>query len=107
VSSSESGIATIRVELPAHLRLLAGVRGEVSLAVAGPVTLCAVLDALEARFPMLEGTIRDYTTKVRRPFLRFFACMEDISHLSPDLELPEAVVRGDEPLMGVGAIAGG
>jgi hypothetical protein len=107
VSSPESHIVTIHVELPAHLRLLAGVRGEVALTVAAPATLCTVLDALEARFPMLEGTIRDHTTKVRRPFLRFFACMEDISHVSPDLELPAAVLQGDEPLMVVGAIAGG
>jgi molybdopterin converting factor small subunit len=97
----------IRVELPAHLRTLAGVKGEVALEVAGPVTLRAVLDALEAKYPMLEGTIREHVTLKRRDFLRFFACEEDLSHESPDALLPEAVVAGKEPLLVIGAIAGG
>jgi molybdopterin synthase sulfur carrier subunit len=97
----------IRVELPAHLRTLAGLRGEVSLDVAEPVTLRAVLDALEAKYPMLCGTIRDHVTLKRRPFLRFFACMEDISHESPDALLPEAIAMGKEPLLVIGAVAGG
>jgi molybdopterin converting factor small subunit len=97
----------IRVELPAHLRTLAGVKGEVTLDVAGQVTLRAVLDALEARYPMLCGTIREHGTLKRRAFLRFFACEEDISHESPDALLPEAVATGKEPLLVIGAIAGG
>jgi sulfur-carrier protein len=97
----------VRVELPAHLRTLARVGHEVSVDVDGPVTLRSVLDALEARFPVLEGTIRDHGTKVRRPFLRFFVCEEDWSHVSPDEALPEAVARGEEPLLVIGAIAGG
>ncbi len=97
----------IRVVLPAHLRTLAHVCGEVELSVSGPVTLCSVLDALEARFPMLRGTIRDHVTKHRRPFLRFFACEEDLSHEPPDAPLPEAITSGAEPLLVVGAIAGG
>ena len=97
----------IRVELPAHLRTLAKTSGEVTLVVEGKVTLGSVLDALEARFPMLEGTIRDHVTKKRRPFVRFFACQEDLSHEPPDAPLPEAVARGAEPLLIVGAIAGG
>jgi hypothetical protein len=97
----------IRVELPAHLRTLAGVSGEVSLDVAEPVTLRAVLDALEAKYPMLCGTIRDHVTLKRRAFLRFFACMEDISHESPDALLPEAIAMGKEPLLVIGAVAGG
>ena len=97
----------IRVALPAHLRTLAKTSGEVTLAVEGTVTLGSVLDALEARFPMLEGTIRDHVTKKRRPFVRFFACQEDLSHELPDVPLPEAVARGAEPLLIVGAIAGG
>jgi sulfur-carrier protein len=98
----------IRVELPSPLRRLAGVEGgEVALAVAGPVTLRAVLDALEARYPMLRGTIRDRSTGERRPMLRFFACQEDLSHDSPDGPLPDAVAAGTEPLLIVGAIAGG
>jgi molybdopterin converting factor small subunit len=97
----------IRVELPAHLRTLAGVKGEVALEVAGPVTLRAVLDALEAKYPMLEGTIREHVTLKRRDFLRFFACEEDLSHESPDALLPEAVAAGREPLLVIGAIAGG
>jgi molybdopterin converting factor small subunit len=97
----------IRVELPAHLRTLAGVKGEVTLEVAGPVTLRAVLDSLEAKYPMLEGTIRDHVTLKRRDFLRFFACEEDLSHESPDALLPEAIAAGREPLLVIGAIAGG
>jgi hypothetical protein len=97
----------IRVVLPAHLRTLARVDGEVTIAVPGPVTQRAVLDALEDAYPVLRGTIRDHVTLKRRPFLRFFACEEDWSHESPDAPLPEAVVRGAEPFMVVGAIAGG
>ena len=97
----------IRVELPAHLRNLAEVHGEVTLEVAPPVTLCSVLDALEARYPMLSGTIRDHHTQQRRPFLRFFACEEDISHESPDAPLPSAITTAAEPLLIIGAIAGG
>src|SRR5882672_2226041 len=97
----------IRIELPAHLRTLAGVKGEVTLDVAGPVTQRSVLDALEAKYPTLEGTIREHGTLKRRAFLRFFACEEDLSHESPDAPLPEAVARGAEPLLVVGAMAGG
>jgi hypothetical protein len=97
----------IRVLLPPHLRTLAKVKDEVELEVAGPVTLRSVLDALEARYPVLRGTIRDHVTLERRPFLRFFACEEDLSHDSPDAPLPEAVVSGKEPLIVLGAIAGG
>ena len=97
----------IRVMLPAHLRTLAQVDGEVKLDVEGQVTQRSVLDALEARYPMLRGTIRDHTTKKRRAFVRFFACEEDLSHESPDAPLPEAVASGAEPFMIVGAIAGG
>lgn len=97
----------IRVLLPYHLRNLAGVAGEVQLQAAAPVTLRSVLDALEARYPMLRGAIRDYTTQQRRPFLRFFVCQQDWSNESPDAELPDAVVTGREPLLIIGAIAGG
>jgi hypothetical protein len=97
----------IRVVLPAHLRLLAKVAGEAELEVEGPATLRSILDALEARYPMLRGTIRDQVTRERRPFIRFFACAEDLSHESPDAPLPEAVAAGKEPLLLVGAIAGG
>lgn len=97
----------IRVEIPAHLRTLAQVSGEIKLEVEGPATLRAVLDALEARYPMLRGTIRDHVTQQRRPFLRFFACEEDLSHEAPDAPLPDAVVSGAEPLIILGAIAGG
>ena len=97
----------IRVTIPHHLRNLAGTGAEVTLDVPPPVTQRAVLDALEAKYPMLRGTIRDHQTKQRRPFLRFFACMEDFSHASPDDPLPEAVAAGDEPFMIIGAIAGG
>jgi molybdopterin converting factor small subunit len=97
----------IRVELPAHLRTLAGVKGEVTLEVPGQVTLKSVLDALEARYPTLEGTIREYGTLKRRAFLRFFACEEDLSHESPDALLPQEVANGKEPLLIIGAVAGG
>jgi sulfur-carrier protein len=97
----------IRVVLPFHLRRLANVDDEVTLEVAGPVTQRSVLDALEARYPMLCGTIRDHTTHERRAFLRFFACEEDLTHEPPDSPLPEAVATGKEPFMVIGAIAGG
>jgi sulfur-carrier protein len=97
----------IRVVLPQHLRTLARVPGEVELEVAAPVTQRTVLDALELRYPMLRGTIRDHATQQRRAFLRFFACQEDLSHQSPDAPLPEAVVSGAEPFLVIGAIAGG
>jgi hypothetical protein len=97
----------IRVELPAHLRTLASVKGEVTLDVTGPVTLRSVLDALETSYPMLQGTIREHGTLKRRSFLRFFACEEDLSHESPDALLPESVANGKEPLLIIGAIAGG
>ncbi|HEX3986032.1 MAG TPA: MoaD/ThiS family protein [Acidobacteriaceae bacterium] len=97
----------IRVELPHHLRVLAQLNAEVTLEVAEPVTLRRVLDALEERYPVLRGTIRDHDTKQRRPFLRFFACQEDLSHDSPDNPLPAAVASGKEPLLVIGAIAGG
>ena len=97
----------IRVVLPYHLRTLARVDGEVELEINGPPTLGATLDALEARFPSLRGTIRDHGTLQRRPFVRFFACKEDLSHEPPDTPLPSAIVNGSEPLMIVGAMAGG
>lgn len=97
----------IRVVLPPHLRTLAGVGGDVELEVEGPVTLRSVLDALEARYPVLRGTIRDHGTKQRRAFLRFFACEQDLSHSGPDTPLPDAVAAGTEPLLIVGAMAGG
>ena len=97
----------IRVVLPAHLRKLAQVDGEVPLEVAGRVTRDSVLEALEARYPMLRGNIRDHVTKKRRDFIRFFACEEDLSHQPPDAPLPDAVARGDEPFIVIGAIAGG
>jgi len=97
----------IRVVLPAHLRTLAHVDGEVKLEVEGPVTQRSVLDTLEADYPMLRGTIRDQVTHQRRPFVRFFACQEDLSHESPEAPLPEEVATGVEPLLIVGAIAGG
>ena len=98
---------TIRVELPAHLRTLAQAGAEVNLEIEGPVTLGSVLDALEARYPVLRGTIRDHVTLKRRPFLRFFACEQDLSHESPEFVLPDAVVQGVEPFLIVGAMAGG
>jgi sulfur-carrier protein len=97
----------IRVVLPAHLRLLAGVNGEVQVEVEGRATIAGVLDAMEAQYPMLCGTIRDHVTRQRRPFVRFFACEQDLSHESPDTPLPDAVESGAEPLLLVGAIAGG
>ena len=97
----------IRVILPPHLRTLAHVGGEVTLEVAGPVTPRSILDALETRYPMLRGTIRDHVTQQRRPFLRYFACEEDLSHESPDTPVPEAVASGKEPCIVIGAIAGG
>jgi sulfur-carrier protein len=97
----------IRVELPAHLAHLAGVAREVTVVVEGPVTQRSILDGLEAAYPMLQGTIRDHVTHLRRPFLRFFGCSEDLSHLPPDALLPESIARGEEPLLIVGAIAGG
>ena len=97
----------IRVVLPFHLRNLARIEGEVELAVPPPVTIAAVLDALEARFPVLRGTIRDHGTLKRRPFIRFFACKEDLSHDPTDAPLPAAVVNGKEPFLVVGAMAGG
>jgi sulfur-carrier protein len=97
----------IRVELPAHLRALAHVKGEVSVEVAGTVSVLSVLDALESQYPMLRGTIRDHVTQQRRPFLRFFACGEDLSHEPPETPLPEAIASGKEPLLIIGAIAGG
>jgi len=98
----------IRVELPAHLRTLARLKGsEIQLDVAGPVTPAAILDAIEARFPMLVGTMRDHVTLKRRPLVRFFVCEKDVSHDSPDAPLPEAVAAGTEPFLIIGAIAGG
>jgi len=97
----------IRVEIPAHLRTLAGVKGEVTLEVEGQVTQRSVLDVLEARYPVLQGAIRDHVTQKRRPFLRFFACQEDLSHELPDAPLPDAVASGAEPFLIIGAIAGG
>lgn len=98
---------TVRVELPQHLRTLAQVGREVQLDIPAPVTLRSVLDALEAAYPVLRGTIRDHVTQQRRAFLRFFACQEDLSHESPETPLPDAVVSGKEPLLIIGAIAGG
>jgi molybdopterin converting factor small subunit len=97
----------IRVVLPAHLRTLAQVDDELRLEVEGVVTLRSLLDALEARYPVLRGTIRDHETLRRRPFVRFFACEEDLSHEDPDTPLPDAVVKGAEPFLVVGAMAGG
>ena len=97
----------IRVVLPAHLKTIANVHGEVQLAVDGQVTQRSVLDALEVSYPMLRGTIRDQTTHKRRDFVRFFACEEDVSHAPPDEPLPDAVANGTEPFMVVGAMAGG
>jgi hypothetical protein len=97
----------IRVVLPQHLRTLAGVGSEVTVEVQDPVTICSVLDAVETRYPMLQGTIRDHVTKQRRAFLRFFACEEDLSHEPTDSPLPEAITSGKEPFLVIGAIAGG
>jgi len=97
----------IRVALPQHLRTIAQVKAEVRLEVQGQVTQRAILDALEAQYPALQGTIRDHVTKKRRPFVRFFACAEDLSHESPDSPLPDSVASGTEPFLVIGAIAGG
>jgi len=97
----------IRVALPFHLRNLAHVGSEVTLEIEGAVTQRSILDALEARYPMLQGAIRDHVTQQRRPFLRFFACEEDLTHDSPDAALPDAVATGKEPFLIIGAIAGG
>ena len=97
----------IRIELPAHLRALASINGELQLDVRAPVTARAILDAIEDRYPMLRGTMRDQVTHVRRPMVRFFACEEDLSHQPADQSLPEAVATGAEPFLIVGAIAGG
>ena len=97
----------VRVILPAHLRTLAGVEGEVTLDVDGVVSVQSVLDALERRYPVLRGTIRDHVRHTRRPFVRFFACEQDLSHDSPDTLLPDAVAAGAEPFLVVGAMAGG
>ncbi|MBM3943921.1 MAG: MoaD/ThiS family protein [SAR202 cluster bacterium] len=99
--------ATIRVVLPLHLRRLAHVESEVRFDIEGPVTIRTVLDAIEARYPMLHGTMRDHVTQRRRPLLRFFACQQDLSHDPPDTPLPEAVAMGAEPFLIVGAMAGG
>jgi len=100
-------ISMVRVALPYHLRNLARVDGEVTLEIEGAVTQRSILDALEARYPMLRGAIRDHVTQQRRPFLRFFACEEDLTHEAPDAALPEAVASGKEPFLIIGAIAGG
>ena len=97
----------MRVSLPAHLRTLAKVQGEIRVDVPGEVTQRAILDAVEANFPALLGTMRDRATAKRRPFVRFFACAQDVSHLGPDVTLPAQVVRGEEPFMVIGAMAGG
>ena len=102
-----SDAPAIRVVLPAHLRRLARINGEVRLTITSPVTQRSVLDALEASYPMLRGTIRDHDTKRRRAFIRFFACEEDLSHDEPDASLPDAVASGAEPFLIVGAMAGG
>jgi len=100
-------MSTVRVALPYHLRNLAHVGGEVTLEIEGAVTQRSTLDALEARYPMLQGAIRDHVTQQRRPFLRFFACEEDLTHEFPDAPLPDAVASGKEPFLIIGAIAGG
>jgi molybdopterin synthase sulfur carrier subunit len=107
MTAEGAGAQRVRVVLPYHLRNLARVGSEVEVEIAGPVTVRSIVDALETRYPMLLGTIRDHTTKQRRAFLRFFACEEDLSHDSPDTELPDAVATGKEPLLIIGAIAGG
>ena len=107
MSGEGSAVRRVRVVLPYHLRNLARIGSEIELEIAGPVTVRSIVDAVEAGYPMLLGTIRDQATKQRRPFLRFFACEEDLSHDSIDAELPAAVAEGKEPLLIVGAIAGG
>jgi hypothetical protein len=97
----------IRVLLPAHLKTLGRIEGDVELEVEGPATIESVLDAIEARYPMLRGTIRDHVTRQRRPFVRFFACQQDLSHDPPERALPDEVTNGEEPLLVIGAIAGG
>lgn len=97
----------IRVELPMHLRIVAGIGDEIQIEVSGIATQRALIDALEARYPALRGTIRDYATQRRRPYLRFFACEEDLSHELPDAPLPAAVIRGEEPFLIIGAMSGG
>jgi hypothetical protein len=97
----------IRVKIPTHLRTLARVRSEVELHIEGPITQRSILDALEAQYPMLRGTIRDHVTQQRRPFIRFFACGQDLSHDPPDDPLPDEIVQGKEPFLVVGAMAGG
>ncbi len=107
MSGAGASVRKIRVVLPYHLRNLAHVGNEIEMEIAGAVSVRTVVDAVEARYPMLVGTIRDHATKQRRPFLRFFACEEDLSHDPIDKELPQEVVEGKEPLLIVGAIAGG
>jgi len=107
VSMGSKSVSTIRIVLPQHLRTLTHTGSELTLAIDGTVSLRSALDALEAAYPMLRGTIRDHVTLQRRPFLRFFACQEDLSHESPEAPLPEAVASGKEPLLIIGAIAGG
>jgi hypothetical protein len=107
IKTEDASRPQVRVLLPYHLRTLALVQGELEIEVAAPVSVRSILDALEARYPMLRGTIRDQATLERRPFLRFFACEEDLSHDSPNTPLPEAVATGKEPLLILGAIAGG
>ncbi len=97
----------IRIQLPYHLRNLAKIEGELQLEVPAPVTVASTLDAIEARYPMLRGTIRDHTTQKRRPFIRFFACKEDLSLDPPETPLPQLILTGEEPFMIVGAMAGG
>lgn len=97
----------VRVVLPYHLRTLARVEGEVEIELGGPVTLASVLDAIETKYPVLRGAIRDHGTLRRRPFIRFYACKEDLSHEPADIALPEPIVKGEEPLLIIGAIAGG
>jgi len=106
-TGTTTGARVVRVVLPAHLRAMARVQGELHLDVAGEVTQRSVLDALEGEFPMLLGTIRDRATAKRRAFIRFYACEQDLSHEEPDAPLPERVVRGEEPFMVIGAMAGG
>lgn len=105
--TTQQGVHTVRVVLPAPLRTIAGIAGEVPVRVEGAVTVRSVLDALEADYPRLAGTIRDRHTKQRRAFVRFFACERDLSHDEPDAALPDAVARGTEPFMVIGAMAGG
>ena len=107
MSNPHPTAAQVCVTLPYHLRILAKIDGNLIVAVAAPVTVRRILDAIEARYPMLQGTIRDHTTQQRRPFLRFFVCGEDLSNDSPDAPLPEDVAAGREPLLVIGAIAGG